>query len=207
MPAEFEATAEDAAYATLTFKNGVVGQYIEDHGAWGQGSWLRQIHGSKGSMSLPGDRSGRLISLNIDGQETINDERLLSLVPDFHLDAVTTALFGTTGFGGMSSRLRRLMRKSSQLNTVILLKLSQVTAPLRLMRTKARARLLSLTPCLNPARLAKSSVWTRCWMNLSTPINVRLMRGWEFDTSYGQNSGSAHKKNEKPCMLWRNMVK
>ena len=31
MPAEFEATAEDAAYATLTFRNGVVGQYIEDH--------------------------------------------------------------------------------------------------------------------------------------------------------------------------------
>ena len=94
MPAEFEATAEDAAYATLTFKNGVVGQYIEDHGAWGQGSWARQIHGSQGSMTLPGDRSGRVISLQIDGQGTINDEKLLDLVPDFHLDAVTTDLFG-----------------------------------------------------------------------------------------------------------------
>ena len=94
MPAEFEATAEDAAYATLTFKNGVVGQYIEDHGAWGQGSWTRQIHGSQGSMTLPGDRSGGVISLQINGQGTINDERLLELVPDFHLDAVTTDLFG-----------------------------------------------------------------------------------------------------------------
>ncbi len=94
MPAEFEATAEDAAYATLTFKNGVVGQYIEDHGAWGQGGWLRQIHGSQGSMTLPGDRSGRRITLNVDGQETRNDERLLDLVPDFRLDAVTTDLFG-----------------------------------------------------------------------------------------------------------------
>ena len=94
MPAEFEATAEDAAYATLTFKNGVVGQYIEDHGAWGQGSWLRKIHGSQGSMTLPGDRSGGVISLQIDGHGTINDERLLDLVPDFHLDAVTTDLFG-----------------------------------------------------------------------------------------------------------------
>ena len=93
MPAEFEATAEDAAYATLTFKNGVVGQYIEDHGAWGQGSWVRQIHGSKGSMTLPGDRSGRVISLQIDGQGTVNDEKLLDLVPDFRLDAVTTDLF------------------------------------------------------------------------------------------------------------------
>ncbi len=94
MPAEFEATAEDAAYATLTFKNGVVGQYIEDHGAWGQGSWTRQIHGSQGSMTLPGDRSGGVISLQINGQGTINDERLLELVPDFRLDAVTTDLFG-----------------------------------------------------------------------------------------------------------------
>jgi predicted dehydrogenase len=94
MPAEFEATAEDAAYATLTFKNGVVGQYIEDHGAWGQGGWVRQINGSQGSMTLPGDRSGGVISLNINGQGTINDERLLDLVPDFRLDAVTTDLFG-----------------------------------------------------------------------------------------------------------------
>lgn len=94
MPAEFEATAEDAAYATLTFKNGVVGQYIEDHAAWGQGGWLRKIHGSQGSMTLPGDRSGGLITLNIDGQDTINDERLLDPVPDFRLDAVTTDLFG-----------------------------------------------------------------------------------------------------------------
>ena len=94
MPAEFEATAEDAAYATLTFKNGVVGQYIEEHAAWGQGSWLRQIHGSQGSMTLPGDRSGGLITLNIDGHGTINDQRVLDLVPDFHLDAVTADLFG-----------------------------------------------------------------------------------------------------------------
>ena len=28
MPAEFTATAEDASYATLAFKNGVVGQYV-----------------------------------------------------------------------------------------------------------------------------------------------------------------------------------
>ena len=94
MPAEFEATAEDAAYATLTFKNGVVGQYIEDHGAWGQGSWMRKIHGSQGSMTLPGDRSGGRISLQINSKGTIDDERLLELVPDFHLDAVTTDLFG-----------------------------------------------------------------------------------------------------------------
>jgi predicted dehydrogenase len=45
-------------------------------------------------MTLPGDRSGGIITLNINGQETINDERLLDLVPDFRLEAVTADLFG-----------------------------------------------------------------------------------------------------------------
>lgn len=45
-------------------------------------------------MTLPGDRSGRQITLNRDGQDVMNDERLLDLVPDFRLDAVTTDLFG-----------------------------------------------------------------------------------------------------------------
>lgn len=94
MPAEFKATAEDATYSTLTFKNGTVGQYIEDHAAWGKGNWTRQIHGAKGSMTLPGDRSGGVISLQIDGHGTIEDEKLLDLVPEFQLDAVTTDLFG-----------------------------------------------------------------------------------------------------------------
>ena len=94
MSAEFEATAEDAAYGTLTFKNGAVGQYIEDHAGRGQGLWTRQIYGSRGSMVLPGDRSGGNITLHIDGGDVIDDEKILSLVPDFHLDAVTTDLFG-----------------------------------------------------------------------------------------------------------------
>ncbi|MEM7033777.1 MAG: Gfo/Idh/MocA family oxidoreductase [Chloroflexota bacterium] len=94
MPAEFEATAEDAAYSTLTFKNGVVGQYIEDHAGHGQGIWKRQIYGSLGSMDLPNDRSGQIITLNLGGTDIIQDERILDLVPDFHLDEVTATLFG-----------------------------------------------------------------------------------------------------------------
>lgn len=94
MPAQFQATAEDACYATLTFASGAVGQYIEDHAGWGQGIWSRQIHGSKGSFDLPNDRSGQLITLHRVGQEPINDQRLLDLVPDFHLDHATATLFG-----------------------------------------------------------------------------------------------------------------
>ena len=37
MPAQFDATAEDAAYATIQFENGALAQYIEDHAGHGQG--------------------------------------------------------------------------------------------------------------------------------------------------------------------------
>ncbi len=93
MPAEFEATAEDASYATVLFESGAVAQYIEDHAGHGQGMWTRQIHGSEGSLELPSDRSGQLITLHKDG-ESICDASLLDLVPDFHLEPVTAALFG-----------------------------------------------------------------------------------------------------------------
>ena len=94
MPAEFEATAEDAAYATLLFKNGVVGQYIDDHAGHGQGLWQRMVFGSAGSLELPRDRSGDSIILKLDGAEPVGDEHILDFVPDFRLDSVTAALFG-----------------------------------------------------------------------------------------------------------------
>jgi predicted dehydrogenase len=94
MPATFAATAEDAVYATLLFKQGLVGQYVEDHAGHGQSLWGRQIYGSAGSMSLPVDRSGNSISLQIAGQGEISSGALLDLAPGFHLDPVTATLFG-----------------------------------------------------------------------------------------------------------------
>lgn len=97
MPASFTATAEDAAYATITFANGTVAQYVEDHAAHGKGFWIREIHGSKGSMDLPNDRSGKNIVLHLadgDGKKVIDDERILDFVPDLRLDKATATLFG-----------------------------------------------------------------------------------------------------------------
>jgi predicted dehydrogenase len=93
MPGRFEATAEDASYATLTFASGAVASYVEDHAVHGQGVWTRRIYGSTGSFDLPNDRSGNVITLHKDG-ESINDGRLLEMVPDFRLDPTTAALFG-----------------------------------------------------------------------------------------------------------------
>lgn len=94
MPAQFEATAEDAAYATILFANGAVAQYIEDHAARGQGLWQRSLYGSKGSMNLPSDRTGKRLQLFLEGQAPMDGQRLLERVPQFCLDQATAALFG-----------------------------------------------------------------------------------------------------------------
>ncbi len=94
MPAEFTATADDTIYATINFRNGAVAQYIESHAGHGQGIWNRQIHGSKGSMDMPNDRSGRPLKLTLDRTRVIDDASMLDLVPDFRLDEATAALFG-----------------------------------------------------------------------------------------------------------------
>ncbi|MBI4553834.1 MAG: Gfo/Idh/MocA family oxidoreductase [Candidatus Latescibacteria bacterium] len=96
MPAEFEATAEDAAYATLVFASGAVGQYLEEHAAHGRGFWHRAVYGERGSLDLPGDRSGQPINLTLDDGGLIEGAAILDLVPDFHVDDATAALFGGT---------------------------------------------------------------------------------------------------------------
>jgi len=89
-----QADAEDAAYAVLTFKNGAVGQYVEDHAGHGQGLWQRVIYGSNGSLNLPSDRSGKPVTAILDDKGTINNERILELIPDYHLEDITAKLFG-----------------------------------------------------------------------------------------------------------------
>jgi predicted dehydrogenase len=111
MPASFEATAEDAAYATLVFKQGLVGQYIEDHAGHGQRLWARQIYGSAGSISLPVDRSGGPISLQIAGQGDVSPDGLLDLVPGFRLDAATASLFGAERLAGYGFSFAETDRK------------------------------------------------------------------------------------------------
>ena len=94
MPAEFEATADDAGYSTMLFESGAVVSYIEDHAARGEGMWKRAIFGSLGSLDLPGDRSGRRLTLHLPGQDPESGAGLLDLVPDLCLDEATAALFG-----------------------------------------------------------------------------------------------------------------
>jgi predicted dehydrogenase len=93
LPPRTECTAEDAAYALLTFASGAVCQYIEDHAGHGAGLWQRVIYGSKGSLSLPNDRSGRPLLLTLADGTRLEGESALDLVPGFRLDPLTAALF------------------------------------------------------------------------------------------------------------------
>ena len=53
------------------------------------------IYGSKGSMKPAKQRRGDPLSLNIDGIGEITGQEVIDLVPDFHLDELTSRLFGS----------------------------------------------------------------------------------------------------------------
>ncbi len=94
MPATFAPTAEDASYGTIVFASGAVAQFAEDHAAHGSGFFQRSLYGSRGSLSLPDDRSGRPVQVHLAGGETVVAAAVLDLVPDFALEPATAALFG-----------------------------------------------------------------------------------------------------------------
>ncbi len=94
MPETFVPDAEDALYGTVVFANGAVAQFSEDHAGWGKGHWQRSIHGGKGSLDLPPDRTGQPLVVHVDGQEPVVGDAVLDLAPDFSLDPVTATLFG-----------------------------------------------------------------------------------------------------------------
>ncbi|MFN2202431.1 MAG: hypothetical protein ACK2UO_14610, partial [Caldilineaceae bacterium] len=95
MPAEFQATAEDAVFATLTCKSGAVIQLIENHAGHGRAIWDRQIHGNEGSMDMPNDRSGEPLRLTLDRTQVIEGAAVLDLAPaGYELDRATAVLFG-----------------------------------------------------------------------------------------------------------------
>lgn len=112
MPAEFEATADDALFGLLTFESGAVAQYVENRAEHGREVWARSVHGSAGAVEIPKDRSGQPVVLTLDRTRRLTGEAILPLVPDFELDDVTATLFGgprvasyDLGFGGADRAL------------------------------------------------------------------------------------------------------
>ncbi len=95
MPASIQATAEDTLVSVLNFSNGALGQWTQSYAGHGQGSGLRVIYGSKGSMTPGGSRNGVPPVLHLDGAGEIRGDALLELAPSYHLDDISARLYGT----------------------------------------------------------------------------------------------------------------
>lgn len=88
-----EATGEDSLTAQLTMESGATVHLAYVAAGGGPPVLTRTLHGSKGWMEVPPDRSGGPVTVHLDG-ETLSGEGLISALPDFSLRPVEAALFG-----------------------------------------------------------------------------------------------------------------
>ncbi len=89
------ADAPDLVMATYVYANGALGQWLYDQAAQGPRFRRFAIYGSEGQIDLPSVRSGRPLRVFRNGsEESLSDEEVLSLVPDFVLDERTARFFG-----------------------------------------------------------------------------------------------------------------
>lgn len=93
-PDAIEATAEDTLIAVLSFESGAIGQWTSFQAAHGEGFGRMAIYGSQGSLRSAGARNGRPLTLHLTDGGEVEEEAILDLVPDFHLDELTARLFG-----------------------------------------------------------------------------------------------------------------
>jgi predicted dehydrogenase len=94
IPDRIEATGEDAMFGYLRYTSGAIGQWIFHHAGHGLPQHVRQVYGSKGSLSSPGDRNGRPLRLYFDGNREIADESILDYAPSYRLSPLAAQLFG-----------------------------------------------------------------------------------------------------------------
>lgn len=111
MPDSIEATAEDTLVSVIQFSNGTLGQWTQSYAAHGKGFGHKVIYGSKGSLIPGGIRNGVSPILNLDRRDELSGESLLEFVPEFHLDEITTRLFGAERLSSFSIPFPAVDRK------------------------------------------------------------------------------------------------
>jgi predicted dehydrogenase len=90
------ADAEDLSVGVMRFRSGAIANWLLNVAGRGEGHFSRMIYGTGGSLEIPGDRTGKALNLvqRINGKDApVPVEELLKLVPNFHLDPITAALF------------------------------------------------------------------------------------------------------------------
>ena len=89
--------AEDLSVGVMRFRSGAIANWLLSIAGRGEHMFARTIYGTGGSLSIPGDRSGKplhLVQRRAGADVPVPQEELLGLVPDFALDSLTAALFG-----------------------------------------------------------------------------------------------------------------
>ena len=91
------ADAEDLSVGVMRFRSGAIGNWLLNLAGRGEGVFTRTVYGTGGSLSVPGDRSGKSLGLfqrRAGADVSVPQDELLRLAPDFALDPTTAALFG-----------------------------------------------------------------------------------------------------------------
>lgn len=89
--------AEDVCAGVGRMASGAIVEWSMDYAARGDRLFRRVLHGTKGTLQIPHDRSGEPLRLWLDDDGTVRElasEEIPGLVPDARLDTVTAALFG-----------------------------------------------------------------------------------------------------------------
>jgi predicted dehydrogenase len=94
MPDAIAATGDDAIYAHVSFDNGAVAHWIDDHAGHGLTKNERLIYGSLGTLEVQGNRNGKPVTLYLDDPVRIDDQRLLDYAPSYRLSPIAAELFG-----------------------------------------------------------------------------------------------------------------
>lgn len=91
-----EASSEDTGVAVLRFTSGAIGQITYSDASPGESSDTDIIYGSKGSLRLSVSRSGQPVKVTFLGRsDPVDSNDLLSEIPNFRLDEVTSRVFGS----------------------------------------------------------------------------------------------------------------
>ncbi|MFN8660471.1 MAG: Gfo/Idh/MocA family oxidoreductase [Thermomicrobiales bacterium] len=91
------ADAEDLIVGAARFVDGTLASWTLNLAGRSGTEFARTIHGTRGTLAIPQDRTGSPLRLAMKDGDVLRDippEEHIHLVPDFRLDPVTAALFG-----------------------------------------------------------------------------------------------------------------
>jgi predicted dehydrogenase len=89
--------ADDVCAGVAKTVSGTIVEWSMDYAARGDRLFRRVLHGTRGTLDIPHDRSGERLRLwldEADGVRELGFDEIIALVPGLRLDPVTAALFG-----------------------------------------------------------------------------------------------------------------